>query len=97
MTLVPRGGGPGRYPICNDGILALATCWLMGDVCPSIENVIVWWSENVLGKTAAGDVMMGVFFSGDNGIQRVAGPVRRTNYMLDKFCRCENGRHSIYF
>ena len=30
--------------------------------CPSIENVIVWWSENVLGRTTVGDVRMASSF-----------------------------------
>ena len=58
MTLVPRGGRLRRCPGPHNGILALDRHLLVDrrGVCPSIENVIVWCSENMLGRTAAGDV-----------------------------------------
>ena len=65
-------------------------------MCPSIENVIVWRSENVLGRTVVEDIRMASSSSGYNDIQRVARPVRGSSHVLDESCRCENVRHPIY-
>ena len=48
-------------------------------VCPSIENVIVWWSKDVLGRTAVGDVRMASSFleitASSVWLDRCVGPV----------------------
>ena len=56
--LVPRGGRLGKYSGPHNGFLALDRYLLVDGrgVCPSIENFIVWCSENMLGRTAAGDI-----------------------------------------
>ena len=81
MPLVPRGGRLGRYPGSHNGILAspLVSRWAKCPLCPSIENVMVWWSENVLGRTTVGDARMTSSFreitAPNVWLDRCVGPV----------------------